>query len=543
MRPFMLKAADPNYDAVSIVQKSGYQGVVIVNAPFSTPPPNSVAACPRPVADGPLLSDTRGSIATVTYTPTCSALPATFPSPRNILDVCFVAVDTARMIDSVFTTTTESEERCVEVEVFPASRPVFTAPYHKDARSMQDTSSMRAAAQAGCLLELPVTVEEHGVDANGAPVVSTLQVQPHRTTVTSVYEQQTLGEALPEGATMTVTNATAGSNTGVFRWRPARGQEGFTYTVCFRVLSVYNGTCANTFYAANVPGDREQYCIDIEVERCRYCPGAEGHGLSDLAAEWGTTWLQIYAGNNGIADASILTVGMPIDMGVVAAVSSGDSLASVALKFGVTVELLLEWNPDLRTEAAQGAQQALLSSDGLYEPGTAPWSNRGGVSMPNDQELCVLPDICTAIVAIPAEQGVELGPNGTIVGGAEGAPRPQQEAFNCDSCELLEDAFCGGPICLQGNGPPPWDEASCTLTGASRCENCRICRREVLDGDGRVIVPGEYRQGGCARELDSICVECDACKPGEYEVQKCTPLTNRVCAPFTSKQGGIFLPV
>lgn len=69
------------------------------------------------------------------------------------------------------------------------------------------------------------------------------------------------------------------------------------YSVCFAVESSYQaGVCQHTFFAAKVHGHPEQYCVDVTVQRCRYCPANNGESLVDIAHAWGgssTSYLQV----------------------------------------------------------------------------------------------------------------------------------------------------------------------------------------------------------------------------------------------------------
>lgn len=69
------------------------------------------------------------------------------------------------------------------------------------------------------------------------------------------------------------------------------------YSVCFAVESSYQaGGCQQTFFAAKVHGHPEQYCVDVTVQRCRYCPANNGESLVDIAQAWGgssNSYLQV----------------------------------------------------------------------------------------------------------------------------------------------------------------------------------------------------------------------------------------------------------
>jgi len=91
------------------------------------------------------------------------------------------------------------------------------------------------------------------------------------------------------------------------------------------------------------------YSVKIQVQRCSACLN-KGEGLNGLAKRFGTHWTQVYSANQDI-------VGSPDDLeearvlrlGSLYSVRAGDTLMSVALKFGVTVNQLFSWNGFMRT--------------------------------------------------------------------------------------------------------------------------------------------------------------------------------------------------
>ncbi len=139
------------------------------------------------------------------------------------------------------------------------------------------------------------------------------------------------------------------------------------------------------------------------------------------------------------------------------------------------------------------------------------------LSLPLLQDVCVLPSICTYRQPAPLVEGIPVNAS------AASAPVPSKEPFSCSMCEKMVDSFCSGLQCVAGIGSPPWSEDRCTTKEGSRCERCTKCSADVLDFEGRLMIRGKYRSGGCQGQQDSICVDCTVCAAGEYEVSPCTP--------------------
>mmetsp|Transcript_22126 Transcript_22126/g.44775 ORF Transcript_22126/g.44775 Transcript_22126/m.44775 type:complete len:342 (+) Transcript_22126:318-1343(+) len=91
-----------------------------------------------------------------------------------------------------------------------------------------------------------------------------------------------------------------------------------------------------------------KYCITIQVQRCSACL-KDGEGLTNMAKQWGTHWTQIYSANEDIEGTpDYLEAGRLLRLGPLYQLREGDTLMSVALKFGVSVNQLFYWNKYLR---------------------------------------------------------------------------------------------------------------------------------------------------------------------------------------------------
>jgi hypothetical protein len=134
------------------------------------------------------------------------------------------------------------------------------------------------------------------------------------------------------------------------------------------------------------------------------------------------------------------------------------------------------------------------------------------------QDVCVLPSICTYRQPAPLIVGIPVNASTTSA-----PPVPSRDPFSCTMCEKIGDSFCSGLQCVAGTGSPPWSEDRCTKYEGSRCERCTKCRADVLDFEGRLVIRGQYRNGGCTGLQDTVCLDCSVCAAGEYEASPCTP--------------------
>lgn len=91
-----------------------------------------------------------------------------------------------------------------------------------------------------------------------------------------------------------------------------------------------------------------EYRVNVQVQRCSACL-QEKEGLVALAKRFGTHWTQIYSANEDIVGSpDELDEARLLRLGSLYSVREGDTLMSIALKFGVTVNQLFVWNGYLR---------------------------------------------------------------------------------------------------------------------------------------------------------------------------------------------------
>ena len=116
------------------------------------------------------------------------------------------------------------------------------------------------------------------------------------------------------------------------------------------------------------------FCVRVQVASCSYCMQL-GESLHTIAKEWGTSWLNLWAGNEGLVKPDQNQLFRALTLGPLYHALPHESVGSVALRTGTTAAQLLAWNPDL----------ALLFA------GAGANSSR---PLAVDQQICVLPSPC-----------------------------------------------------------------------------------------------------------------------------------------------------
>jgi len=125
---------------------------------------------------------------------------------------------------------------------------------------------------------------------------------------------------------------------------------GGRYLICFNASDT-----AGSRYTNCRRGTRDStLCVYINVARCRYVVRPR-ETLEDIARLFWTDWVQLWAVNPDIShpdtavgyDLNSDAFGATINIGHLYQVSVGDTVASVAFKFGTTIKNLLQTNADL----------------------------------------------------------------------------------------------------------------------------------------------------------------------------------------------------
>lgn len=228
------------------------------------------------------------------------------------------------------------------------------------------------AATAGCPVQIPIV----GVDETSARVPPAqaaahgymLKMDLHVTVIQTASGGQQVVPGLLQGASLSGDVGSWGNPlTRVLSWTPQRGQDSLVYDFCL-TLTDSHGIITEGGFALQLNQD---YCIRVRVARCAYCL-QKGDSLYSVAEQWRTSWLEIWGGN-----ADILSPGAPpahaaLRMGPIYQAMQHDTLISLAARFGVSVENILFWNPDIFSDASTATV----------------------IPLAVDQPICVLPNVC-----------------------------------------------------------------------------------------------------------------------------------------------------
>jgi LysM repeat protein len=108
--------------------------------------------------------------------------------------------------------------------------------------------------------------------------------------------------------------------------------------------------------------------IVFKVYKCKYCVN-EKESMHSIAQRFSTHWTQIWSTNHQLETPDTLSKGQEITLGNFYRTVKGDTWKLIAVRFGTTVERLMELNRDLTSET----MTALV---------------------PANSQVCVMPDTC-----------------------------------------------------------------------------------------------------------------------------------------------------
>jgi len=113
------------------------------------------------------------------------------------------------------------------------------------------------------------------------------------------------------------------------------------------------------------------HTVIFRVQKCEYCIN-EKESMHSIAADFSTHWTQIWSSNHQLESPDQLAKGQKIKLGNFYQTVNGDTWKLMAVRFGTTVERLLELNPDL---------SSLATADMV-------------AIVPPDTHVCVMPQTC-----------------------------------------------------------------------------------------------------------------------------------------------------
>ena len=190
--------------------------------------------------------------------------------------------------------------------------------------------------------------------------------------------------ALPRSAVADASGITTPANYthyAVLRYQAGRAMSGRRQRLCLHASDEF-AILSTTL------------CFQLQTGGCKACL-RQGQTLAALAAEYGTSWLQLWATNprmgnpnnlrqgeaaatlNGSAVGSIASGagGKILNLGVQYMAAGGESVASLAERFFTSAAAILAGNPSL-----------VISAGGATAAATA--------ALVKGQEICVVPPVC-----------------------------------------------------------------------------------------------------------------------------------------------------
>jgi len=135
-----------------------------------------------------------------------------------------------------------------------------------------------------------------------------------------------------------------------YKWTPIQGEEGITYTVCFKVQDEFSSVTSDA------------YCVTIKVDKCMKCL-LEGETLTTIGAAYDIKPLSLFSinhyGNDGDHVTSLAYTKNPdvdrdvIHIGLTYTIKDGDSLQTIADLLGTKSTQITRFNPDMIDPAGQ----------------------------------------------------------------------------------------------------------------------------------------------------------------------------------------------
>lgn len=221
-------------------------------------------------------------------------------------------------------------------------------------------------ARVGCVLQVGITAEDR-TSANIAPsVAANSGFGPEVVALSVLTDSQyrsSISSELPTGATLDVIPFVQNPVTVYLKWRPVKGQEGFSYRFCFTTSVADDNT--------------PPLCVFVRMIRCQFC-ARPADSLQSMAKLWHTTWTEIWSGNHMLFNPDLVVQDQVVSVGPTYTVRPGDDLDHLAMRYGVDTADLLLWNPDLADDLARQSQYQLYDL----------------------QEMCVVPQSCVYAASV-----------------------------------------------------------------------------------------------------------------------------------------------
>ena len=149
--------------------------------------------------------------------------------------------------------------------------------------------------------------------------------------------------------------------TAIFSWLPRAEQQGTFLRMCFAVgdsLGIINPINAS----------ESERCFQIEVVKCKQCV-LQGENLNQIASAILADWKLLWSLNLALKDPAMLQEGALLNTSILYSVQTGDTLASLAVRFKTSIKTLLALNPDISNSAqvAAGAKICIVPDTRVFD--------------------------------------------------------------------------------------------------------------------------------------------------------------------------------
>ena len=260
-----------------------------------------------------------------------------------------------------------SAARCVAVRVEPPALAWDDAAAPGDGRTPPEGTGY--SVYPGCLLEIPLAANAVWYDLAFSYSAHELLLNGSEALLPSLPGASVV--AMPPGGPPGAGEAadTNYSHRAVLRYQAGRAISGRRQRVCVQAADPLGMASATR-------------CFFVSTGGCRACL-RPGQTLAGLAAEYGTSWLQLWATNPRLGNPNRLVGGAPgagsarvLALGVPYAAAGGETVADLAERFYTSTAAILASNPGL-----------VVSAGGAASAVTAP--------VAQGQAVCIIPPVCS----------------------------------------------------------------------------------------------------------------------------------------------------
>jgi len=248
-----------------------------------------------------------------------------------------------------------SPTRCIEVEVFKDTRPVLWSSYSQDL----DPYANSSLAYVGRVLSFTLYANDtncfdfSNISMGSMPPGAMLDPQSSSVALIPMLAFSSIG--ISDNSTRACPTQHA-----VFHWNIPITYGGYKGRHCFYATDScgQDGMCSSG-------NESVEICLDFQVARCKYAVNME-QTIAEIAAIFGTDWIQIFNLNAMTSPDLILFRHQVLNIGHLYSVSAGDSLDSIARRFGTSPRSIMFLNYELgelnTTNITLGAEICIIAN-------------------------------------------------------------------------------------------------------------------------------------------------------------------------------------